>query len=563
MRNYEAFRGMLRSAICNRTQAQFAVESGISAEHLSRMLNMDIIHRPTRTTLMKIASAAKNGITLQDMLDALNQDDNAADQSLANESQTSVSSVDFRKTAETTIKSLCRILKEQHYPMIVDSISEYISRMISSIDRFEDTPEKLLPIAYEIGQDFENFGHYCSQAERWAPVWLSMADRRDVAESALIIYFNEFHCSDNKIRYIIHEATCKVNALIDQYGFDPVDLERAGEMLDGKQPYPEGLSAPEVECENGEPDREILCMALASKLPYQLNFTPVRRFQEKYHSSGRTPEERLLEEIFGEKSRWSETIDGFGFWTDGIPSKLARFLSQHASHILAAYKEDDKEDEEYVKLKKILDMAGHMEDNAATAEALDKMDFQDPDLWDDKGWQSAVAIVMRAETGFLFQYHAPASDLNEFPDLSAQGCIMIDKASFDDIQRETLLFITCRYARALGISRFGDILFTGIHEEFRKPMTYVVKEPDETESNMANNSSTDENEIEYIAFDREHSRPELNGPHMVKLKDGRLMRLFWFKDPGIWIRAHKDWSNMVASFNPKLSRIPDTENKKE
>ena len=34
IKNYPAFRNLLRGAICNRTQAQFANESGISAEHL-------------------------------------------------------------------------------------------------------------------------------------------------------------------------------------------------------------------------------------------------------------------------------------------------------------------------------------------------------------------------------------------------------------------------------------------------------------------------------------------------------------------------------------------------
>ena len=56
---------MLRGAICTRTQAQFANEAGISAEHLNRMLNADTISRPTKKTLMKIAAAAKNGITYQ------------------------------------------------------------------------------------------------------------------------------------------------------------------------------------------------------------------------------------------------------------------------------------------------------------------------------------------------------------------------------------------------------------------------------------------------------------------------------------------------------------------
>ena len=66
-KNFLAFRSLLWHAIGSRTQAQFANEAGISAEHLNRMLNASKINRPTKKTLSLIAAAAKNGGSYGDL----------------------------------------------------------------------------------------------------------------------------------------------------------------------------------------------------------------------------------------------------------------------------------------------------------------------------------------------------------------------------------------------------------------------------------------------------------------------------------------------------------------
>lgn len=52
---YREFRELLRGGIGSRTQKAFAEEAGISAEHLSRMLNHQTIFRPSIATLRKLA----------------------------------------------------------------------------------------------------------------------------------------------------------------------------------------------------------------------------------------------------------------------------------------------------------------------------------------------------------------------------------------------------------------------------------------------------------------------------------------------------------------------------
>ncbi len=61
---YEKLRWLIREAIgSRRTQLGFAVETGISPEHLSRMLNNPEISKPHDKTLQKIAEYADNGVT--------------------------------------------------------------------------------------------------------------------------------------------------------------------------------------------------------------------------------------------------------------------------------------------------------------------------------------------------------------------------------------------------------------------------------------------------------------------------------------------------------------------
>lgn len=64
---YKEFRKLLRNGIGSRSQRQFAAETGISKEHINRMLNNKEIDRPTAGTLEKIA-AAMDTVALDDLL---------------------------------------------------------------------------------------------------------------------------------------------------------------------------------------------------------------------------------------------------------------------------------------------------------------------------------------------------------------------------------------------------------------------------------------------------------------------------------------------------------------
>lgn len=71
-KNFPEFRQLLKTAMIGyeRTQADFAKDATIAPETLNRMLNQDTIAKPTKNTLRKIASVAKNGVTYDMLLEA-------------------------------------------------------------------------------------------------------------------------------------------------------------------------------------------------------------------------------------------------------------------------------------------------------------------------------------------------------------------------------------------------------------------------------------------------------------------------------------------------------------
>lgn len=558
-RNYEQFRGLLRGAICDRTQAQFARESGISPEHLSRMLNNPEINRPNQATLGKIAAAAKNGVTLQDLLDALDMGDGTKGHpSPMRRAQAAEDfAPDFRESAYASMDMLAHVLSLEHWPAVTESPEQCAEAIVSAVNEQDgNAGQEQAAVAYDCGVCRNYIGTRLENVEKYMPVYLSMAGREEAAEALMIVFYNEMKCADGKTRAVVQDAACSVEAIEDLYGTPRTAMEQAEKILGGEAPWPDwvGCSKDEITMENGdgepvEPDGEAVAMAVAHGMPYDIRFEPLKRFIERYHGKGSSPEERVLASIFGEKARWPETVSGFGFWIDGKnpPEKLAAFLSDptHKKHAMDNYDPDGSNDEQgrYEDLERLL---GSGMDALGIASGLEAFEYQDPGMLDDAGWGSAVATAMRAETGFAFAYHKAAEDQGEFAGLSEKGCILVADADAAGISREALILATCRYAKALGIRTFGDILFTGVHEEFRKPMTYTVREREPGEDG----DMPEEDGPGWTEFDPKDksTHPKEAGGYLCELKDGRTTELFWIPKPGIWLRAHKEWSHMVARY---------------
>ena len=69
---YIEFRKLLKKAMAGymKSQADFAREANIAPETLNRMLNQDVISRPSRNTLQKIAGVARNNVTFNMLAEA-------------------------------------------------------------------------------------------------------------------------------------------------------------------------------------------------------------------------------------------------------------------------------------------------------------------------------------------------------------------------------------------------------------------------------------------------------------------------------------------------------------
>lgn len=72
--NIEKFRKLLRTAIGDRTQKDFAAVAGLSHTNLNRMLNVDTNGIPSETSLCKIAQASQGRVTIHQLYAACGYD---------------------------------------------------------------------------------------------------------------------------------------------------------------------------------------------------------------------------------------------------------------------------------------------------------------------------------------------------------------------------------------------------------------------------------------------------------------------------------------------------------
>ena len=83
---------------------------------------------------------------------------------------------------------------------------------------------------------------------------------------------------------------------------------------------------------------------------------------------------------------------------------------------------------------------------------------------------------MEKETGLPFRFCKKADDLNAFPHLSKESCILL--TAYDQeatqINRGVLLNTLCHYAKLLEVPEFGDIVFTDTVSKQEKLTKYKV-----------------------------------------------------------------------------------------
>lgn len=500
---FKTFRGLLRGAICNRSQAQFASESGISAEHLNRMLNNTVINRPSRVTLVKIASAAKNKITYRMLEDALDREDPViqAEQSMDDYQKQKLAeakedfSLSFEDKAQETLYQLSRLLQtKQQYPVITGSVSDFMDSLLSTLETLDVDN---MDIAYDIWMTRDYYGTLV-KAPNYTTVELTMYEHPVTVYSRVIFYHEKY-----QDRIKIHDVRMDMEAIFDLYGCPPSLSEKLSEE-DG----------------TGKTFEELLSR------PFYMDVRKNRRFSWEQ-------EMNLLDWLKGEKEEYLTSIEGFGFWLPKIPDKFPDFIRRYEKTVVKVMIDAFGVDISS-RLRTMLEK--EEPDKQVLADLFDLDDYELSD------WFFVIAAVMEEETGFPFFPYTNKNRKN-MDSLTTCPCVMLEASDIQDIQirRETLLDITCSFAKQLGLERFGDILFTTMKERAKNRTYTVLYTDDDTEDEELDRK-------ESKPFEPGKTMPETSGIYTVWLKDGREMQLMWIEKLQNWVGYHRDWTTQVAEY---------------
>lgn len=530
-KNYPTFRNLLWHAIGLRTQAQFANEAGISAEHLNRMLNASKINRPTRRTLSLIAAAAKNGVSYGDLEAALEQDAAPAQEEYITEVEPAP---DFRQAAVGAVKSLSDILIERRkdgYPCIVDSLDAAASAILEDVKKaYPYAPQ----ISFEIGKARPYIGVTHQEVPLWSTVWLSMADYNTSASTKMIIYHSEAAGKP-----ILHDMSISVADVSDLYGlpFKPQSNK------DDEDEDDDVVVGPPLG------NREDSCWDAA----YYVGFEENLHFQEyKYSDPGVSMDQRILNAIFNGDTICPLWVEGTGFYLDEIPSGFAAFVFKHrkalAENCSASGDPDDGISSEQL-LTKVSELEAKGAGNEEVAAWLDEIGYAGR-LSLATGWVAAISAAMAYETGFEFLSYTK-QDNKDFGELTQHDVVLISReyANQKEISREAVLNLVYRYAAELGIPEFKDMLYKTVEPRNIREHRYVIRERQPKKEEQPVQEKT-----EYIPFevDGEWRYPAESGVHMVRLKDGRKMKMVYIKADGrnLWLKRHKEWSHMIETYDP-------------
>lgn len=525
-RNYESFRALLRSAIGNNTQAAFAKRTGISAEHLNRMLNSKTIHRPSQQTLESIAKCALNGVTLQDMINALNFDDPEYHvltvRDIANEEAKREFAPSFEETANKVFslvkRSVTKLFDEEKIYGVSD-INDFMLKVADNYNFLRKTGSNDIDIDlfYDIEAPRQYFGLIYDDVTHYVTVNLNIAGDYNSADSMLIIYFSYLAKSDD---IIIQHADMSMCNIVDLYGFPPVLMQKYG-------------------AENAD-EGEV--MDKIRNLPYYICIKTMRQCAPG-------AEKRLLDFIFGNNDKPEnyvpKTIYGFGFDITEVPKNFKDFVLAHKTAILEYCR---KSKTAYLKMMQRLQAAESAEDGKVCAEAFN--DYTN-DVYCEDGWMAVLTGIMRIETGFPFYLYSEETDpkvTSVLPDLSKESVIIIpeDYIISKNISNNTVVSVVGRYAAELGIESFGDIEYHDYDiQEFRKPRVYKVNEQ----------TSEYEPEDDIIWTDFPKNKPSKSDTYNVLFKDGRIMKAVYLQhaafEDGLWTAFHKSWNHMVKAFEAK------------
>lgn len=511
---FKAFRSLLKGAIGNRSQVQFAKEAGLSSEHINRMLNREKINRPARTTLLKIAAIAKNGITYRMLENALDQEDPIIEMEQKIDSMRIENllrtkkecRLTFSQQAEETLSCLSQLLtngycEKQTRP---SSIPAFMDKLLTQLRK--EYPD-VIDIIYDIRKTRNYYGS-CIKAQQYTTIELMMSDEIITVYSKLILYHDKAPAN----RILIQNARMDLEAIYDLYGCPPCLSDR--------------LNRNNTKAEFTE----------LMKLPFYT-------YIQTNHGSGVLENaEYFLDWTIGEKPEYQTVIEGFGFWLPEIPDNFPCFIRSHLDTILNTLKlaydfeSDLINDLDTIKASLKSELGAKIPDKQHIANILS--------LSENINWLFIIASTMETETRLPIFYYTNTNKTGAF--LSKDPCIMLrnDDLKTMGMSQESVLNLIYSFAQELGLKTFGDILFYTTVRAARKPYTYQIREDAEMEHIFV----PDFSQMDIKTFKPNQCQPKKTGIYRVWLKDGRDLLLRWQENGHCWIGRYKDWTSQVVKW---------------
>lgn len=548
---FKQFRKLLDMAICHRTQAQFAKDANISAEHLNRLINSPKISRPTNATLKKIAAIAENGVTYKDLIDALDSED--PDYKKVDYTQLKYQEAvkDFSPTFKEKVKQSYAVLAKimaQEQPAFASSLSAYMEcRLQKYREACRDAKIDPIEISYYICEDHYKYlgNKFSTDTDKqnvpieFCCVLLSSAEGKETVESEMILYITQTPLMTAQFPYIVAGASMAVEDLFELYGLYP---EMCGDIEYGADMDLEAALAQPFYLDFNEPDK----IAFNKEDPEKADFNT----------------ENLLQQLlYGPIAEIPTCTTGLGFYIDKkCLEKFYSFIKNHKDAFLSEYHED------LDYFQKVSDM---LEKSFAEIDALPEDEAQErikdfitqlkqffPLTETEESVISyVISIVMCKETGFDFQVFCPCESEKYSDILSTKTCIMLTDETMlqHNIHKTTVLNLLAKYGKELGIRYLGEIRYVWMQYFFKKTETYSIRteEPKPIERETIN---TD-------LWKDISEKPKQTGLYKVLLKDGRFLHCIYLDGHDVWLKRHKEWSNMIDKWNPEAIRAFDTEKK--
>ena len=372
-KEYKEFQALLRKGIGSRSQKEFAEACGIAPAHLNRMLNNETINCPSRTT---IASFVRNipDASLNEFLVACGYDP--------------ITIEDRAGNVETLLRK---------------GFEESRGKLWNSMD------ELLQNIYDNYREENGRFGRKMEEKEI-----LTMPEAELQTKLTFKWGDNEYLCRTEFILYYAKTQHGRVVTVASSLTED-TDTDSDWTNLDDRY---------------GTFDVDRVKQVRHTEIKHI-----VRKGAKRMMPSSLSPEERLLEAIFGGSEKFETTIAGYGFYYNETPEGFRDFLFNHAGSFCTT----DEETELYQKM---------LLPGADPDEVFSGYSFSSSF---DEGTGAVVAKIMYMELQKEFLYHAALD-----PETAPDSCVMMPAPDLGkDAIPEELLIDIFSYAKELKVPTFG------------------------------------------------------------------------------------------------------------